>query len=143
MKSNIDKLADEIERRTKDQINFSQSPPLELGILQPNGSLKLDNFPGEITGFLVCRTLMIGPTGDVLTQTQNPGKPNDGTHSHDGGTHGGHESGDGGHTHSNQAAHVHDVLIPETMRKLKPGDRVLVAWAGKIPVIVDIVLPWG
>jgi hypothetical protein len=33
-----------------------------------------------------------------------------------------------------------DVLIPEKMQKLQPGDRVLVAWAGSIPVVIDIVL---
>lgn len=29
--------------------------------------------------------------------------------------------------------------IPETMRKLKPGDRVLVAWVQDEPVVVDII----
>lgn len=30
-------------------------------------------------------------------------------------------------------------FIPETMRKLKPGDRVLIAWVQDEPVVIDIV----
>lgn len=33
-----------------------------------------------------------------------------------------------------------DVMIPETMRKLKAGDRVLVAWVGDDACIIDIIL---
>lgn len=33
------------------------------------------------------------------------------------------------------------VLIPETMRKLKAGDRVLVAWVGDDACVVDLILP--
>ncbi len=34
----------------------------------------------------------------------------------------------------------HEAYIPEKMRKLKPGDRVLVAWVREEPVVVDIVV---
>ena len=37
--------------------------------------------------------------------------------------------------------HQHHVLIPEKMRSIKPGDRVLVAWVGDDAVVVDLVLP--
>lgn len=30
--------------------------------------------------------------------------------------------------------------IPEKMRSLKAGDRVLIAWVQKIPVVIDIIL---
>jgi len=33
-----------------------------------------------------------------------------------------------------------EAYIPEKMRKLKPGDRVLVAWVREEPVVVDIVV---
>lgn len=44
-------------------------------------------------------------------------------------------------THTNEGPHVHDVLIPEKMRKLLPGDRVLVAWVQNDAVVIDLVLP--
>ncbi len=36
-----------------------------------------------------------------------------------------------------EALHAH--VLPEPLRGISPGDRVLVAWAGGQPVIVDIV----
>ena len=62
------------------------------------------------------------------SQTQYEGKENDGTH--------GHVNASPG-----DSAHRHDVLIPEKMRQIKPGDRVLVAWVGNDAVVLDIVLP--
>lgn len=45
------------------------------------------------------------------------------------------------HTHvtSPESNHVHQVLIPETMRWLHPGDRVVVAWVQNEAVVLDIV----
>lgn len=45
------------------------------------------------------------------------------------------------HTHvaSAESNHVHQVLIPETMRWLHPGDRVLVCWVQNEAVVIDIV----
>ena len=40
-----------------------------------------------------------------------------------------------------EGAHQHHVLIPEKMRRLKPGDRVLVAWVQSEAVVVDIICP--
>ena len=45
-----------------------------------------------------------------------------------GGSHGGHESGDGSHSHS--------CSIP----KLKAGDRVLVAWVQDEAVVIDVIM---
>ena len=45
-----------------------------------------------------------------------------------GGTHGGHNSGTGSHSHK--------VVMP----KLKPGDRVLIVWVEGEPVVVDVVV---
>lgn len=39
-----------------------------------------------------------------------------------------------------EGAHQHHVLVPEKMRSLKPGDRVLVAWVQNEAVVVDIVV---
>ncbi len=34
----------------------------------------------------------------------------------------------------------HEVRLPEKMARIKPGDRVLVAWAGDDAVVIDIVM---
>ena len=39
-----------------------------------------------------------------------------------------------------EGAHQHHVLVPEKMRSLKPGDRVLVAWVQNEAVVVDIIV---
>lgn len=36
--------------------------------------------------------------------------------------------------------HYHDVYLPDKMRWIKPGDRVLVAWVQNDAVVVDIIL---
>ncbi|MBQ5658106.1 MAG: hypothetical protein IIV02_01095 [Peptococcaceae bacterium] len=121
----------------------NSNPPIELGILDGGMNLLLDGIESPIPDYMVCRQLTLGKTDDVLTKTQYEGKPNDGTHSHGpSGRHSGH-SDYGVHSHEDEAPHIHDVLIPEKMRKLKPGDRVLVAWASGTPVIVDIVFDKG
>lgn len=35
--------------------------------------------------------------------------------------------------------HLHIVKLPEELRPLRAGDRVLVAWCGTEPVVIDIV----
>ena len=77
-----------------------------------------------------------------VTDTIAAGNPGDGTHSHgSSGEHGGHTGGSGAHVHTDEGPHVHDVLIPEKMRWIQPGDHVLVAWVGNDPVVIDIILP--
>lgn len=36
--------------------------------------------------------------------------------------------------------HAHSVTLPTQLRGLKAGDRVLVAWVGTEPVVIDIVV---
>lgn len=42
-------------------------------------------------------------------------------------------------TSSSADGHTHEVKLPEVLRGIKAGDRVLVAWAGNEPVVIDIV----
>lgn len=100
-------------------------PPLELGTIDGNMNLVVDGLPGPLQGYMVCRQLTLGAKDDVLTKTAK-----DGIHTHN----------NGGALLEEQQEHEHEVLIPEKMRKLQPGDRVMVAWAGSIPVVIDIVL---
>ncbi|MBQ9720309.1 MAG: hypothetical protein IJV64_06395 [Oscillospiraceae bacterium] len=139
--SGIARLGEAITGRAK-QVNGLQPLTLDFGVIQSDMSLKTNTYAKAIpkTDYSVCRQLTLGPTWAHLTYTIGAGKPNDGTHDHgNSGTHGGHVGGNGTHTHTAEGPHVHDVLIPEKMRSLKPGDRVLVAWVQNEAVIVDLV----
>ena len=138
------KLARVFKERMDRERNANSSLILDFGEIQGDYSLLTNTYPNPIPkgDSLVCRQLTIGPTSGHLTYTIQAGKPNDGTHNHgSSGTHGGHTGGDGSHTHTSEGPHVHDVLIPEKMRKLLPGDRVLVAWVQNDAVVIDLVLP--
>lgn len=111
---------------------------LDFGEIQSDMSLLTNTYPIPIpkTDYTVCRQLTLGDVGGVLTLAAT-----DGTHSH--GPSGEHsqESGTGSHSHTEEGAHARAILIPEKMRKLKAGDRVLVAWVQNEAVVVDIILP--
>ncbi len=94
---------------------------LDFGEIQVNGSLITNTFPVPIPkgDYSVLRQLTLGLTDEKLTVTKNDG------------AHGGHISGEGVHSHT--------VLIPEKMRSIKAGDRVLVAWVQNEAVVIDIV----
>jgi hypothetical protein len=85
---------------------------LDFGVIQDDYSLLTNTFPIPI------------PKTDYLVcrdVTHDPGKPLTQTKTVD--------------------LHSHDVVLPESMRWLKPGDRVLVAWVQNDAVVIDIVLP--
>ena len=147
-------------RRSKDSALV-----LDFGEIQDDYSLKTNTFsiPIPVEDYHVCRQLTLGKTGDILAKTQAIGKPGSGEHNHKkaatlmdsrglpcSGTIGipaagqpdppdppQNSAGSGG----SEGAHQHHVLIPEKMRRLKPGDRVLVAWVQSEAVVVDIICP--
>ena len=136
------KLGEVLNQRMRNMQN-SVPAPLDVGVIQDDYSLKTNTFDKPIPkgSYSVCRQLTLGETDTRLTLTIQSGNPNDGTHNHgSSGTHGGHTGGSGSHTHMNEGPHIHDVLIPEKMRSLLPGDRVLIAWVQNEPIVVDIVL---
>ncbi len=148
------------------RINKCKESPLVLdfGKILPNMSLLTNTFPLEIPKgqYTVCRQLTLGPTYDILAKTQDMGMPHSGSHIHHTinltcNHHGGNQVGTVGEatgdapdppipskritgSDSSDGMHQHHVLIPEKMRWLKPGDRVLVAWVEDEAVVVDIVL---
>lgn len=131
----INKLAGVMQNRMK---NMADKPAvLDIGQIGSDMSLTTNQFPKPIpqTDYLVCRQLTLGATGVTLTNTGS-----NGTHTHDGGSHGGHTGGNGEHTHSG-GPHSHSIVLPEKMRSIKPGDRVLVAWVGDDVCVIDIILP--
>ena len=127
------KLASVLSKRIKRE---NESPLiLDFGEIQANGSLVTNTFPVPIPkgDYSVCRSLTIGKIGEILAETDKLGK-----HEHKEGLHEGHTDGNGAHTHDG-GIHRHTVLIPEKMRSIKAGDRVLVAWVQNEAVVVDII----
>lgn len=118
----LNKLAQVMQQRMNRNQEANGALVLDFGTIQGDMSLKTNTFaiPIPQADYHVCRQLTLGPTGSLLTDTKTRGQ------------HGGHLSGDG--------AHDHDIKVPEKMRSIKPGDRVLVAWVQSEAVVIDIVL---
>ena len=111
--SGVNSLANVISNRIR---NMTESPlMLDYGTIKGDMSLRTDTFPIALpqSDYTVCRQLTLGATGDKLTNTSVNG----------------------------EHAHSHDVYLPEKMRGLKPGDRVLVAWVNNDACVIDIILP--
>lgn len=98
-----------------DRMNKQSESPLflDFGSIQGNYSLVTNTFPKPIpkSDYTVCRHV----AGLTLSAS--------------GGNHGGHESGNGSHSHS--------IPVPQ----IKPGDRVLVAWIQNEVTVIDVIVP--
>ena len=128
MGKNMNRLGDVIANRMNRAARANTSVTLELGTINSDLSLTTDGLNGRIS------------KSDYLVDirlTQDAYETSETTHTHTGGTHSGHETGTGNHTHDG-GKHKHK--LPASFRKLKSGDRVLVAWVGNDPVIVAIVV---
>lgn len=84
---------------------------LDFGEIGADGSLTMDTYPVPIPkgAYSVLRQLTVGPTGAELTKTM---------------------AADG---------HTHMVEVPEIMRSIGVGDRVLVARVQNRAVVLDII----
>jgi len=136
--SGLNKLGKILQQRIEE---ITISPlMLDFGVIQKDYSLRTNTFPIPIprTDYLVCRDVAHNPN-IPLTQTMI----GQGQHPHgSSGEHSGHGIGDGRHNHPEpEGTHIHDVVLPDTMHWLKPGDRVLVAWVQNDAVVIDIILP--
>jgi len=120
-------LAGIFQQQIQGSITANSSIPLEFGEIQEDFSLITNSFPVPVpmNGYMVCRSLLQGASGAAWAQTDISG-----SHYHPGGDHS-HSGGE----------HSHAVLVPDTLRSLMPGDRVLVAWVGSDAVVIDIILP--
>lgn len=115
--SGTNKLASVIQDRMK---QANESPlVLDFGTIGGDMSLKTNTFPLAIpqSDYMVCRSVALGKVDDVLYKTKENEPP------------------------PVLPTHKHDMLIGEKMRWLKPGDRVLVAWVGDDPCVIDLILP--
>ena len=161
----VNHLAQVLTGQNKRDKDRKSALVLDFGEILDDYSLQTNTFsiPIPVEDYHVCRQLTLGKTGDILAKTQEIGSPGSGEHNHKkvatlldsrglpcSGTIGipaagqpdppdppQSSAGSGG----DEGAHQHHVLIPEKMRRLKPGDRVLVAWVQSEAVVVDIICP--
>ena len=128
MGNNMNRLGDVLAGRMQRTARANMQTTLELGRINNDMSLTTDGLNGSISkdDYMV-----------DIRLTQDKYETSETDHTHSGGTHGGHESGSGSHTHDG-GKHKHE--LPSSFRKLKAGDRVLVAWIGNDPIVVSIVV---
>lgn len=135
MGKNTQRLGGILASRMNSTARAVSGVPLELGTINGDMSLKVDSLNGNISPneYLVVLHL----THENYFTYNELNSSSKAPHVHAGGTHS-QEIGSGYHTHSSDG--LHDHRLPSVFRGLKPGDRVLVAWAGVEPVIVEIVV---
>lgn len=135
MSSNVQRLGQTLASRMKKSAAAAIPTTLELGIINGNLSLTVDSISNPIpqADYMVALHL----THETYYSYNELNSSANAPHHHEGGTHGGHTGGNGSHTHDDG---LHDHRAPSVFRRLEPGDRVLVAWIGYEPVIVDIVV---
>ena len=136
MGSNIDRLGIGLSDRMKRSAGAAVPTVLELGTVNGDLSISTDSLSTTIPkgSYMVSLTL----THETYFSYNEMNSSAMAPHVHTGGEHGGHESGSGAHTHNTDG--LHDHRAPSVFRRLKPGDRVLVAWCGAEPVVIDIVV---
>ncbi|MCL2531466.1 MAG: hypothetical protein FWE40_04845 [Oscillospiraceae bacterium] len=126
-------------------------PLLDYGEIQSDMSLVTNKFPCPVpqSDYMVCRSVQWGAVDDEFYRTANDGD-------HDHGRAGNHHHTlaacamgvphpptmiDGDHGHPSDEPHEHVTLIGDRFRWLQPGDRVLVAWVGDEPCVIDLIYP--
>ena len=127
MSSNVQRLGETLAARMNKTAGAAIPMTLDLGVINSNLSLTTDSMKVPI------------PKGDYMINLMLAGSftTSSSTHTHDGGSHGGHMGGDGSHSHSG-GAHTHQ--LPGEFRGPQAGDRVLVAWCGNEPVVIAVVV---
>lgn len=135
---------------------------LDFGEIQEDYSLLTNTFtkPISVSDYSICRSISWNPAKPMTMTCWEGEAPNIGgwegeDWSEDGWKGGpmdlhnppigipphGHDK-KGAHNHDlcGSGVHYHDVYLPDKMRWIKPGDRVLVAWVGVDAVVIDIIL---
>ena len=121
MSSNIQRLGETLDGRMKKAAGAAVPTSIELGVINSNLSLTTDSLKTQIPrGDYMVNLLLAGQKEDTSAEDYSSGS---------------HTHSDVGHSHSG-GEHLHSV----TLRSLKAGDRVLVAWCGHEPVVIAVVV---
>lgn len=156
----IHKLAEVLQNRVHKLGDKAQV--LDFGVVQQDMSLLTNKFPLPIpqSDYMVCRSVSWSPAipmsmtwwaGEAPEvdgwEEENWGErawqggPEDLHNPPVSGPHGHGRKGEHDHFACPTGKHYHDVYLPDKMRWIQPGDRVLVAWVGDDACVVDLVFP--
>jgi hypothetical protein len=124
--SNIERFGTVMANRMKQTSNAAIPTTIELATVNSNMSITPDSLGAPIPKGEYMVNLML--TGSKITSKTE--------HSHSGGAHE-QEVGSGVHSHTGGE---HDHGLPETLRNIQPGDRVVIAWCGNEPVVIAIAV---
>ena len=135
MGKNTQRLGDVLASRMTKTARANAHTFLELGIINSDMSLTTDSLKGNIRpkDYMIALHLTHENYYTYNELNSSAKKP----HVHVGGEHY-QMAGDGSHTHDTDG--LHDHRVPSVFRNIQAGDRVLVAWVGNEPIIVDIVV---
>ena len=111
MRSNLQRLGQTLDGRMKQTSGAASKIALEFGVISDNLYLTVDSIGTPI------------PKGDYMVSLSL-------TH-----------NDDKGYTPQYGGAEIepHTHRVPSAFRVIQPGDRVLVAWVGHEPVVIDII----
>ncbi len=126
---NLTALGEILNQQMQRVIRAGEGRTLDLGTIGDDLSLIVDSLKDAIPkgNYLIALRLTALSGGSLKAKA--------GSHVHEGGGHSQY-TGSGLHSHTD-GEHSH--MLPETMRGICPGDRVVVAWVGGQPIVVDIV----
>lgn len=132
--NNKERLGNVLTGRMKKTASAAVPVSIELGTINSNMSLTVYSIPSQIPPeeYMIALHLSHENYFTYNELNSSAGAP----HHHAGGEHA-QQGGSGSHTHDDG---LHDHRVPSVFRRLQPGDRVLVAWVGFEPIIIDIVV---
>ncbi len=127
----INQLARVVEGRMRAHAGKAKEPESELGTIVDGLGLKLDATPDIVipkSDYMVSRllTFQLNNPFERTLDVGEEGATIDPQHSHP-------DAGFAG-------AHNHNVRLPERLYPIQSGDRVLVIWANRTPVIITVVV---
>lgn len=122
-KNHIEELGKMFDSHMKNINSANKSITVELGVINPNFSLKVASLGNSIPkgDYMVSLHLKVV---SIELETNSVELTTDKTEDHE-------------HTID---GHKHEFKLPSQLRGLKAGDRVLVAWVGTEPIVIDIVV---
>ncbi len=137
MISNLSKLGTTLSSRMAKTAAAAVPLCLELATVNGDMSITTDSFPEPIKKNEYMINLQLTHKNYFTYNEMNSTKKS--PHVHKGGEHD-QMRGTGYHEHITNES-LHDHRVPSVFRKLKAGDRVLVAWVGGEPIVIAIVVP--
>lgn len=137
MGKNIQRLGDTLANQMKRSSDAAVPTTLELGTINGDMSLTVDSIGTSIPKQEYMIDLRL--THDTYYSYNELNSSANAPHVHSG-SESAHTQAVGTGIHVHNSDGLHDHRAPSVFRKLKAGDRVLVAWVGYEPIIVAIVV---